>query len=533
MSESLHKIWDFKSTPGIQRDGTSFAGDNYIDGQWCRWYDALPKKIGGYKKIAINTPPPLSLPHLVRGMYVAPNSPNFDIYVGTENTLRFLPIDSSANPLGGFTDRTPTGFIAGDPNTTWSFDRMFSTVDNGSILIAHAPPNLGQIDSPVRTPIWYGDLFANTPLVDTGFAVSGGICVLHPFLFGFGDAGQVLWTQANNPTVLLNEARVTGEKIIAMLPTRGGNSSPAGLMWSLTSVIRITQTGTNSIEFTFDVISDDSSILSSKSVVEYDGIYYWPGVNRFLVYTGIVQELPNTMSLDYFFSSLDISQRQKVWGTKITQWGEIWWHFPNRKLEGYNGECNDVIIYNLREKTWYDTTISRSSGFFDPTFSKPIWCDTDAPSTLWVHEVGTDQNVDNNLTPIPSWFESRVMSWTALAPSGTVTNIDRTIDVQRFEPDFKNQNGPMFLIINGRAYANSDPIQSSSLFISDMTTIISLMVTPIISELGEYVFYKDTLKVDCREQRRLLTVRIVSSSVGGDYHMGRPLLVGKIGDARP
>jgi hypothetical protein len=521
----VDKIYPVASTPGVQRDGTTFSANNYIDAQWCRWYRNLPKKMGGYKQITSG------LPHLVRGMYVVPNTPNFDVYVGDQSTLRFLPLNSNGDAIGAFVNRTPAGFSANVDNV-WMFDRMFSTTDDQAVLIAHAAPNLSQIDSAVRQPVWFGDLFSNTPLISTGIDVSGGIAVLHPFLFAFGDTGQVIWTQANTPNVILDEARVTGEKLIAMLATRGGNSSPAGLIWSLTTVIRVTQTGTTKIEFTFDTITDDSSILSSHSVVEYDGRYYWPGIDRFLIYTGIVQELPNSMSLEYFFSSLDFSQRQKVWGTKVTKWGEIWWHFPNKTLPGYNGECNDAVIYNIREKTWYDTQISRASGYIDPTFSFPVWSDTSIPSTLWMHERGVDQNINGNLTTIPSWFETSVISWLSVSPAGAITDIDRWVDLYRLEPDFK-QIGDMILIVNGREYANS-PVVSSSIFWPQWVPIHwSQLNIPSWRGWGEYVFDNTTLKIDLREQRRELTLRFVSAVVGGDYEMGKSLIVGRIGDARP
>ena len=38
-----------KSASGIKRDGTKFEGENYTDGQWCRFQRGLPRKMGGYK----------------------------------------------------------------------------------------------------------------------------------------------------------------------------------------------------------------------------------------------------------------------------------------------------------------------------------------------------------------------------------------------------------------------------------------------------------------------------------------------------
>ncbi|MFM7851165.1 MAG: hypothetical protein ACKO96_04425, partial [Flammeovirgaceae bacterium] len=100
----------------------------------------------------------------------------------------------------------------------------------------------------------------------------------------------------------------------------------------------------------YDLISSQSSILSSKCVIEYDGIYYWVGVDRFLMYNGVVKEIPNSMNQNYFFDNLNYDQRQKVYVNKVPRFGEIWWFYPR----GSATECNDAIIYNVRENCWYD-----------------------------------------------------------------------------------------------------------------------------------------------------------------------------------
>lgn len=103
--------------------------------------------------------------------------------------------------------------------------------------------------------------------------------------------------------------------------------------------------------FPFDTLTSESSILSANSVVEYDGLYFWAGVDRFLFYNGVVQEVPNTLNLDWFYVNTDTTginypQRQKVWATKIPQYGEIWFFYPS----GTSEECDRAVIYNLREK---------------------------------------------------------------------------------------------------------------------------------------------------------------------------------------
>jgi len=221
---------------GIKRDGTNFASRNWIDGQWVRFQRSLPRKMGGYKQLVNN------LPNVPRKIFIFPNSPNFNVYIADYATVKYLTIDQFGNVVGAPTlqDRTPVPFAA-NLNNNWKFDTMYSNISNSSVIITHAAQSMSAIDNTVETPIYYGDSLAITPFVPTGVSVSGGITVLHPFLFMFGNYGDVKWSFPGDPTTVMDDARVTGSKIVAGFPTRGGNTSPAGLLWSLDSLIRVTQ----------------------------------------------------------------------------------------------------------------------------------------------------------------------------------------------------------------------------------------------------------------------------------------------------
>lgn len=503
------------SQPGIKRDGTNFASRYYNDGQWCRFQRGLPRKMGGYKQLISG------LNNIVRGMYVVPKGPFFDIYVGDYQSLKFFTVDEYGNLIAGLTDRTPVGFVP-DPNNIWTFDLMFSTTDNDNVLIAHAAPNLLSINSDVATPIYYGSVNVATPLIPTGQAVSGGISVFHPYLFAFGNAGEVIISNVNDPTTVSNTARVASQKIVAGMPTRGGNSSPAGLLWSLDSVVRVTAVTTaTGTDFKFDTITNQSSILSSQSIVEYEGMYFWAASDRWLCYNGTVKEVPNQMNLNYFFynppggtTGLNYPYRQKVWATKVSQFGEIWWHFPS----GNSTECDRAVILNVRESTWYDTQISRSSGYFEQTFTDPIWADNVASGgtyQVWQHESGIDKNVGDVLTAIPSYIQTGDIAWVATSPFpnkhgqfGSWSGVDRWVELFRVEPDAL-QVGTITFTVNTRAYARSPVVTSQT-----------------------YSFDPNTTKVDLREQGREMSIRFASNSVGGFYELNQTLLDIGVGDAR-
>lgn len=491
----------------------------------------------------------------------------------------------------------------------WQFDSMFdSGGSNTTQIIAHAGHNLAQIDSTVDTPVFVGDSAGKvlSPLYDTGgstptndpIEVSGGVVVLHPYLFVYGNNGLIKNSSAgnfndwNSPDA--NETNVSATKIVKGLPVRGGTTSPAGLFWALDSLIRVTYNpttvGSNTFFWRYDIISTQTSILSSQCVIEYDGIYYWIGVDRFLMYNGVVKEVPNPLNQNYFFDNLNYAQSQKVWVTKVPRYGEIWWFFPS----GDSVECNDAIIYNVRENTWYDAGQSkgaqRTAGYFSQVFRYPIAAGTDlsveetlftttidttngsavievplnysiavqqqvvaagvpsgarvlliAPSTtpdyfsvtitvpctatatgvsarfttipnrttLWQHEIGTDEINGNDAYAIESFFETSDLGWVGGGPPQTTpVGENFWLHLERVEPDFV-QSGEMSMQVVGRPYAQSEDLVSAP-----------------------YYFQPNTNKIDLREQRRELRLRFTSNVQGGDYQMGRVLLNADAGDVR-
>lgn len=364
---------------------------------------------------------------------------------------------------------------------------------------------------------------ANTATItfDNNISVSGGVVMLHPYLFVYGNNGLIQNCAAGDFSDWVssdaNANNVSTGKVVKGLPVRGGTTSPAGLFWSLDSLIRVTYSPTSVGSLTYywryDLISSQSSILSSQCAIEYDGIFYWIGTDRFLSYNGVIQEIPNNINQNYFFDNLNYAQRQKVWVTKVPRWGEIWWFYP----KGDATECTDAIIYNVREKTWYDAGQAegarRSAGTFSEVFPKPIWAGVDSNTTggytLWQHETGADSIYTTQVTAVQSYFETNNLGWVTGGPGNPQLSGDnRWLHLERVEPDFV-QTGDMNLYVTGNGYAEDTPVTT-----------------------GPYVFGPRTLKIDLREQRRELRLKFESNTYNGNYYMGRVLLSADMGDER-
>lgn len=360
-----------KSLAGVKRDGTRYEGDFYIDAKWMRFQRGLPRKMGGYRLVTDG------VSGLNRGMMTSSFNNFLYTQIGSANYLEHVVIDQNGNPSPVY-DRTPAGFAA-NSNNMWQFDIFYDPITASSAIVAHASQDLNDISSTVNTPIYIGATTSTSAFIGLGGtspSVSGGIVILHPYIVAYGNNGYVAWSAKDDPqdwTVAGGggDAYVTGQKIVHGQSSRGGaDNSPSAILWSLDSVIRMSYIGGDAV-FSFDTISDESSILSSQCVVEYDGIFFWAGVDRFLMYNGVVKEVPNPLNQNWFFDNLNFSQRQKVFAFKVPRWGEIWWCFPF----GDATECTHAVIFNVREQTWYDTILpnaGRSNGQYAKNYRYPI-----------------------------------------------------------------------------------------------------------------------------------------------------------------
>ena len=473
------KVFALDTEPGVQRDGTVFDKQFYTDGRWVRFQRGRPRKVAGYRVISNQLQGPsrgiwVSTQNAFNVVFSGYSSglqkleiDNNGVGAGVQD-FTLSNFSANANNLwqfDGFKDVSGSGLaslvahpgqnlaaidstantpvLIGDINgTTMSQIGVFtaSVTLNGTTLAVLGASNIlvaaGQAISGTNIPagttivsitglnITMSQAATGAGVVTATFnnsvSVSGGVVVLHPYIFVYGNDGLIRNCSAGNSNDWVsadaNETNVATGKIVKGLPVRGGSNSPSGLFWSTDSLIRVSyapQTlgvaGTPNFAaptfWRYDIISSQSSILSSSCVIEYDGIYYWIGVDRFLLYNGVVKEIPNAMNQNYFFDNLNYSQRQKVWATKVPRFGEIWWFYPR----GDSTECNDAIIYNVRENCWYDAGSAegarRSAGYFSQVFAYPVAADWEVSEEIDVTSLtaditnGSDMIYLNTLNP--------------------------------------------------------------------------------------------------------------------------------------
>lgn len=429
-----------------------------------------------------------------------------------------------------------------------------------------------------------------TATFDNNIAVSGGCVVIHPYLFVYGNNGLIQNSSAgdfaNWVAADANANNVATGKIIRGLPIRGGSTSPSGLFWAADALIRVSfapsSSGGQNYFWSYDLVSSQTSVMSSNSIIEYDGIFYWVGVDRFLSYNGVVQEIPNSTNSNHFFDNINFAQRQKVWATKVPRFGEIWWFYPR----GDATECTDAIIYNVRDKIWYDAGEAvgarRSAGVFSEVFPKPIWAGNETltsaiytgtvtGNTLTVTEiefgsVNVGQIINGTGVPpnmVITGFGTGAGgtgTYTVSNPSGafvvsTVLTVQSCVlwqhetgndavylsNIDAIRSHFETPNmGAMTGLVGSEQqpgdnmWTRIERVEPD--FIQSGTMQVTVTGKGYADDVDQpsvpYNFEPDTLKIDMREQRREMRLKFESNTFNGSYQTGKVLLSITTGDTR-
>ena len=564
----------------------------------------------------------------------AANSWQFDTFTDTNGSGENLLLAHPSQDLNDIDSETNTRLLAGpitgtvmwaaglftisgvsitNGSTTLTLPAISTRVGIGQVVKGPGIPASTTVTAVVGTAVTLSNAATATLTTDVTFdnevSISGGVVSLHPYVFVYGNDGLIRNCSSGDIDDWVspdaNSVNVATGKILQGLAVRGGSNSPSGIFWSLDSMVRVSFTpqslgvaGTANFAaptyWRYDIMTSQSSFLSSSSVIEYDGLYFWCGTDRFLLYNGVPKEIPNEMNQNYFFDNLNYEQRQKVFATKVPRFGEIWWFYPR----GDATECTDAVIYNVRENTWYDLGQAlgarRSAGYFSQVFRYPVNAGWEVNASGGVGRVritnrgsgytngtysyesltggtGSGANADIVVVngqvvsvtiddPGTGYAANDVLS-AALAGGGTgfELTVDSVIDftsLWQHEIGTDAIEGTQVLAIESY-FETSDlgwvaggPSQPSPIgenfwlrvervepdFILSGEMDLYITGRPYAQEddstTGPYTFDANTGKIDMKEQRRELRLKFVSNVVGGNYQLGKVIISAADGDVR-
>jgi len=278
--------------------------------------------------------------------------------------------------------------------------------------------------------------------------------------------------------------------------------------------------------FGFEQVGTNCGLIGKNAAIEIDGVAFWMSPKGFFAFDGTVKSLPCSVE-DHVFENIDTTKGQQISAGLNNLFTEVVWYYPSSGSE-YNDK---YVIYNYGESTltkvpggvWYTGTEARTSWVDATIYPKPFATKYDSTSdgtfpvivgqdglgqtTLFEHEVGTDQvNPNGTTTTVTSFIQSydidleSRMRRTAQGgvASGAVAG-EFFLALRRFVPDFKTLAGNCKVSLGVKRYPQD----------SQTTTALS-----------PFTVTSNTLKKDTRARGRFLNIKIENDAASESWRFG-------------
>ncbi len=273
--------------------------------------------------------------------------------------------------------------------------------------------------------------------------------------------------------------------------------------------------------FGFEQVGTNCGLIGKNAAVEIDGVAFWMSPNGFFMYDGTVKSLPCSVE-DFVYDSVDTTKGQQITAGLNNLFTEVVWWYPSTGSE-YNDK---YVVFNYGEQmkggTWYIGTEARTSwidGVVYPqpfatkynasasgTFPEVIGEDSLGQTTLFEHEIGTDQvNPDGTTTLVTSFVKSYDFDLQSRARNAQGRSTGPSIvgevflALRRFIPDFKTLQGNAKVTLAVKRYPQQ----------SETTTTLS-----------PFTITATTDKKDTRARGRFLNIKIENDAVSETWRFG-------------
>jgi hypothetical protein len=219
--------------------------------------------------------------------------------------------------------------------------------------------------------------------------------------------------------------------------------------------------------------------------------------DAFFVFDGVTKKLPCTVQ-DYVFDAFNPVQGYKVAAGVNTKFNEVtWWYCADD-----NDYIDRYVTYNYLENVWSVGTMPRTAWRDSGVFERPLASfydpDSNAATISTIYGLTAGRSVIFNQE---TGKNANGQPMTAYIKSGyfDIGDGDQMMFMQRFIPDFKNQDGNLTVHLLLRPYPQSSAVPSS---------------------LDPYVITSSTEKVDTRARGRQISLRIESDEIDTNWRFG-------------
>lgn len=195
--------------------------------------------------------------------------------------------------------------------------------------------------------------------------------------------------------------------------------------------------GDASQTYRFDPVATNCGLIGPNAVWIVGQTAYWLAPDKqFRAWTpgAEPQILPCPIRKD-FLDNLDEVQSAKIVATGISQFGEVWWHYPDLR-DGH--ENSRYVAFNYLSGTWFRGSMDRSAAVDAGVAEYPVKVTPDGE--VYYHE------------------RSGEVTWSIKAADYYLDESGRSLQIQGVRPDFESQSGDISMSVYVRKYPQGDAV---------------------------------------------------------------------------
>lgn len=186
--------------------------------------------------------------------------------------------------------------------------------------------------------------------------------------------------------------------------------------------------------YRFDLVARNCGLIGPNALHVTGGLAYWVSPDRqFRVWApGSKPEIIPCPIRDDFADNLHSAQAQKIIIHEVSQYGELWWHYPD---ERDGTENSRYIAFSTIENgaPWFRGELARTAAHDADVGTNPIMATVDG--AVYYHEKGTDG-----------------VEWRLKSADQYLDEAERCLQVQGIWPDFESQEADATITFYIRQY---------------------------------------------------------------------------------
>lgn len=439
--------------PGVISDETTFSTQGrWADCDKARPYRGRMQAIGGWAKV-IET----ALTGTCRNaLSWVDSTVQQNIAFGTHSTLMVLK-------SGALYDITPSGLAEGniDQNQLGYGQGAYGLGPYGGGPLAQYYPRtwslatFGQnlMASPRGRGLYAWENDTGTPAQVVGTAPDNINCMLvndkrQVMLFGcnvYGGAEEYdpmfirwsdfedyeEWTPGTDNNAGFKQLEGGGRIVMAALM---GSSV---VVWTDTSLFLGTYTGASGVDlWRFDLKASNCGLAGPNAMTIINETAYWltPDLQFYSYQIGFPPApIPCPIRND-FKDNLDYEQIDKIASTSVTEFGEVWFFYPDTRDGNENSR---FVAVSLADNAWFRGTLERTAAIDSGPQRYPVFVSPD--SYIYYHESGNDA-------------DGQALSGYAKTSDLYLDDAQRRVFIKGVWPDFEDQQGTVNLTLFARPF---------------------------------------------------------------------------------